>query len=94
MEQKNIARFIPRVAADSMVTKLINKNGESNKPLIEKGVKQVAALWTEKDGTIKDFEDFCLKNYISSKEMKEKMFQRISPNFETYSATLTGSALT
>lgn len=83
MEQKNIARFIPRVAADSMVTKLINKNGESNKPLIEKGVKQVAALWTEKDGTIKDFEDFCLKNYISSQEMKEKMFQRISTNFET-----------
>jgi hypothetical protein len=83
MEQKTIARFIPRVAADSMVTKLINKNGESNKTLIEKGVKQVAALWTEKDGTIKDFEDFCLKNYISSQEMKEKMFQRISTNFET-----------
>jgi hypothetical protein len=83
MEQKAIAQFIPQVTADSIVSKLIKKYGESNKTLIEKGVKQVAALWKEKDGTAKDFEDFCLKNYISSPEMKEKIFQRISTNFET-----------
>ncbi len=83
MEQKAIAQFIPQVTADSTITKLIKKNGESNKTLIEKGVRQVAVLWTEKDGTTKEFEDFCLKNYISSPEMKEKMFQRISTNFET-----------
>jgi hypothetical protein len=83
MEQKANTQFISQATADSIVTKLIKKNGESNKTLIEKGVRQVAALWTEKDGTLKDFEDFCLKNYISSQEMKEKIFQRISTNFET-----------
>jgi hypothetical protein len=83
MEQKGTTQFIPKAAADSIVAQLIKMNGESNKTLIEKGVNQVAALWTEKDGTVKDFEAFCLKNYIASPEMKEKIFQRISTNFET-----------
>jgi hypothetical protein len=83
MEQKNSVQFITKVTTDSIVAKLVKLNGESNKTLIEKGVNQVAALWTEKDGTEKEFEEFCLKNYIASPEMKEKMFQRISANFET-----------
>ncbi|MGA3013870.1 MAG: hypothetical protein ABSD71_07520 [Bacteroidales bacterium] len=83
MEQKATTQFIPKASADSIVAQLIKTNGESNKTLIEKGVSQVAALWTEKDGTVKDFEAFCLKNYIASPEMKEKIFQRISTNFET-----------
>ena len=83
MEQKATTQFIPKASADSIVAQLIKTNGESNKTLIEKGVRQVAALWTEKDGTVKDFEAFCLKNYIASPEMKEKIFQRISTNFET-----------
>jgi hypothetical protein len=83
MEQKATTQFIPKATADSIITKLLKTGGESNKTQIEKGVNQVAALWTEKDGTTKDFENFCLKNYISSTEMKEKMFRRISTNFET-----------
>jgi hypothetical protein len=83
MEQKASVHYISKTIADSIIGKLVTKNGESNKSLIEKGVQQVAALWTEKDGTARDFEDFCLKNYIASPEMKEKMFQRISTNFET-----------
>jgi len=82
MEQKTTVQFIPKATADSIVAQLLKANGESNKTLIEKGVQQVAALWTEKDGSTKDFKDFCIKNYIASKEMKEKMFQRISTNFE------------
>jgi hypothetical protein len=83
MEQKATTQFIPKATADSIVAQLIKTNGESNKTLIEKGVSQVAALWTDKDGSVKDFEAFCLKNYIASPEMKEKIFQRISTNFET-----------
>ncbi|MCX6248074.1 MAG: hypothetical protein NTW10_10090 [Bacteroidetes bacterium] len=83
MEQKATVQFIPKAAADSIIAKLVKQSGESSKALIEKGVSQVAALWTEKDGTAKDFEDFCLKNYIASPVLKEKMFQRISVNFET-----------
>jgi hypothetical protein len=83
VEQQTGVQFITKTATDSIVAKLIKKNGESNKILIEKGVNQVAALWTEKDGTTKDFEAFCLKNYIEGPELKEQMFKRISANFET-----------
>jgi hypothetical protein len=82
MEQNAIVQFIPKTVADSVITRLLKKNGDQNKTLIEKGVQQVAALWTDKDGKVADFEDFCLKNYIPSLEMKQKMFERIQTNFE------------
>jgi len=82
-EQKAGTQFIATATCDSIIGKLVNKNGEAAKPLITKGVTQVASLWTGKDGSAKDFEDFCLKNYISSPVMKEKMFTHISNNFES-----------
>jgi hypothetical protein len=83
MEQKATTQFIAKATADSLIAKLVKKNGESNKVLIEKGIQQVATLWTEKDGTQKEFEDFCQKNYIASPEMKEQLFNRIQTNFES-----------
>ena len=83
MDQKTSTQFVPKATADSIISKLVKQTGESNKTLIEKGVNQVATLWTEKDGTVKDFEEFCIKNYIASADMKKKMFDRIQVNFES-----------
>jgi hypothetical protein len=83
MEQKAGVQYVPKTTADSIVAKLVKQNGETSKTLIEKGVNQVAALWTEKDGTVKDFEEFCIKNYVASADMKKKMFDRIQVNFES-----------
>lgn len=82
-EQKATTQFISKATADIIIADLVKKGGEANKTLIEKGVNQVAALWTAKDGNEKDFKEFCLKNYFSTPDMKEKEFRHIATNFET-----------
>jgi len=84
MEQPTTAQFVQKVMVDSVIAKLIKQSGEANKARMEKGVNQVAALWTEKDGTVRDFENFCLKNYIPAEDQRLKVFQHISANFESF----------
>ena len=38
--------------------------------LVERGVKQAAALWIESDGSQQDFQDFCRKNFCKNIEEK------------------------
>ncbi len=83
MEQSSVIQFVQKANADSIIALLLMQSGESSKVRIEKGVNQVAALWTEKDGTVKDFEDFCLKNFLSGEDQRLKVFQHISGNFES-----------
>ncbi|MCQ2285048.1 MAG: hypothetical protein MJZ57_09120 [Bacteroidales bacterium] len=51
--------------------------------LVERGVKQVAALWTTEDGTQQEFERFCYDNFCKTLEEKTVLFNRICDNFET-----------
>jgi hypothetical protein len=67
-------------AIDRIVDSLSAKD-KSNKFLIEKGVKQIARLWREQDGTEAEFIQFCTDNYIDHKE-KETVFLKISDYFE------------
>ncbi len=76
--------FIQKATTDSIVIKLAAKYPGANKVLIEKGVNQIAALWTEKDGAAKDFEAFCLENWLGTPELKKNVFNRISTNFESF----------
>jgi len=82
-DQKATTHFIQKATMDSILTKLTKQYGESSKARLEKGLNQCAALWTEKDGTSKEFEDFCLKNFISDPVLLENTFKRISGNFES-----------
>ena len=61
---------------------LVNKYGEKNKYRISKGVQQAAAFWTSKDGSPKDFENFCNDNFINDASELELVFQKISTNLE------------
>ena len=65
-----------------IVSKLEAKHGVRAKFRIEKGVTQAAALWQEKDGSAKDFEDFCLENFISNDDELTTFFNRLQQNFE------------
>lgn len=50
--------------------------------LVERGVKQAAALWNDKDGTQQDFQKFCREYYCKDLNEKTALFNRICDNFE------------
>ncbi len=61
---------------------LIEKYGDENKFRIERGVNQVATLWRDKDGTITEFITFCESSFINEDEKLDKLFNRLSQNYE------------
>lgn len=67
---------------EKSIASLVSKHGSAAAPRIEKGVRQVARLWQESDGSEGDFESFCTKSFIGSDEEKEIVFQKLSRNFE------------
>lgn len=70
------------VIVDKVKHLLIGKYGDQNKFLIERGVKQVAQLWQQTDGDYKDFEDFCIDNFISDSDKAMDLFLTIQRNQE------------
>ncbi|MEI6898692.1 MAG: hypothetical protein WCL00_02345, partial [Bacteroidota bacterium] len=82
-ESKGAAMFIQKSTIDTILSKLTKQYGDANKVRMEKGISQAAALWMEKDGTVKDFEELCIKYFINDEAKREKSFQRISANFES-----------
>ena len=82
-ESKSITMFIQKASIDSIIAKLTKQNGETQKVRMEKGVNQIASLWTEKDGSSKDFKNLCTKYFINDNVKREKVFNRISNNFES-----------
>ncbi len=74
--------YIQQQTIDNVIKSLINKYSDTNKFRIERGVNQLASLWTEKDGSIEEFKKFCLNNFINSDEELEKVFKRLSTNLE------------
>jgi len=76
-------RFISQVTVDSIISKMVKQSGDSRKIRLEKGMNQVAALWTPADGTVKEFEVFCMKNFVSDPGKLDQLFRRLSSNFES-----------
>lgn len=75
--------YIDQITIQKTTKGLIAKYGESQKEIIERGVNQVAAFWTEEDGSYKDFITFCTANFIAKPEDKERIFLKISDYFES-----------
>ena len=53
-----------------------------NKTLIDKGVRQVARLWQETDGSEEDFIRYCQDRYISDPVEKQQVFLKVSDYLE------------
>ena len=70
------------ITIDEIIKALTDKYGDTYKTKIDKGVRQVAALWTESDGTMTELKDFCLANYSKPGEDQKALFERLSTNFE------------
>ena len=61
---------------------LLTDAGEDQRIRIGKGVRQVASLWRQEDGSTGDFELFCAENYISDPRELEMVFEKVSRNSE------------
>ena len=46
--------------------------------LMERGVKQAAALWRDSDGTAADFTAFCLLHYVPDADTRKTLFDKLS----------------
>ena len=79
---------LDKTTIDNTVKALVEKFGEQNHAEIETGVKQAAQNWAASDGTEKEFEDFCLKNFITDKDEKIAFLDRYQQNLESYYGNL------
>jgi hypothetical protein len=79
---------LDKTTVDNTVSTMIEKYGEQNRAMIESGVKQAARNWAASDGSGKDFEDFCLKNFITDQEKRKIFLDRYQQNLESYYGNL------
>src|SRR5690554_4873569 len=81
-EENNIEFKILDENIDEAIQKIKEKNTDKEKFRIEKGVRQVAALWQQNDGDATEFINFCVDNFISDPEELKVAFDKLERNFE------------
>jgi hypothetical protein len=83
-DKKNVKdmSIIPEDVIEDVVSQLIEKYGNDRVELMRKGAGQVAALWTDRDGSAKAYTDFCLDNYRGDEAQREELFSKLSRNYE------------
>ncbi|PKP22352.1 MAG: hypothetical protein CVU05_04285 [Bacteroidetes bacterium HGW-Bacteroidetes-21] len=62
---------------------IAKKYPEADLKRVEKGMKQVAALWFETDGTADDFVAFCRDNFLADEAARKNAFVQISQHMES-----------
>jgi hypothetical protein len=67
------------------VDSLVRRYGVNEQNRITSGVKLTASFWRVTDGKDADFVTFCNRNFISDSTELNKIFNRISDNFEVIS---------
>ena len=79
------ASFIPDLSVNEVIAQLKDSVGEDHTFRIERGVRQVADLWQEQDGTADDFAQFCATSFVADKEGIASLFATLERNFEVIS---------
>ncbi len=84
LENRNsqASKVIPETTVRETIDSLLYYHGTAQKALIEKGVRQAATLWDTSDGTAKEFEAFCITQYVKDDTAKKVLFEKISHNLE------------
>jgi hypothetical protein len=73
---------------DEAEKELSEKYAGADKFRIKEGVHQVASFWAETDGSIDEYKNFCLDNFIASDTELETVFKKISRNMEILSGNM------
>lgn len=81
-KKKDDMGTIPETTLQSVINQLTEKYGESRSDLINRGVRQAAALWKTPDGTPEEFMAFCLAHYQGDDRARKILFDKLSENFE------------
>ncbi|RPI24874.1 MAG: hypothetical protein EHM61_15935 [Acidobacteria bacterium] len=80
-DQRTISMISPEKTR-SVIDKMTAKFGTEHKARIENGAVRVGELWRKEDGSEKDYEDFCLTEFIADPAGLDKTFSRLEKNFE------------
>jgi len=81
-EKKAVTSPIKEQTAQHIKQQIIDKYGEAIAFRAERGAKQVAELWRKTDGTVADYEKFCLENFVSNDKDLETLFNKLSYGME------------
>jgi len=74
-----------KIISDKVVKEILDSAitfSTLSKEIIEKGVKQAAALWDTSDGSIEEFKTFCWQHLAKNDQEKKLLFEILSRNFE------------
>jgi hypothetical protein len=74
--------FIPDASTENVIAHLKDSLGEDHAFRMERGVRQVAALWREQDGSADDFAQFCLTSFVADTAALFTLFSTLERNFE------------
>ncbi len=83
MQENNL--FITQSQTTEVIKQLKDSLGEASSFRIERGINQVANLWTEADGTTEEFAEFCKTNFASDTAQLDNLFNTLERNFELFS---------
>lgn len=80
--------FIGETVIKATVDSIMAQQPAADKLLLEKGVRHAGSLWREEDGTVAEFTDFAVANYISDPAKRKTVFNKISSYMESLGGNL------
>ncbi len=81
-DSDNKTMYITENQTNNVIKTLTDSLGVKSKFRIERGVKQVAQLWRQTDGTKDEFALFCAENFVNDTLMLDTLFTAIQRNLE------------
>lgn len=82
-KQSTSTGFISSSTMQTAIKQLTDSASADQKPLIEKGVMQVAKLWQQSDGSQDEFIKFCADNLAKDSTARKQLFNKLQTAFET-----------
>ena len=77
-QTKTQTTMISETTIQQAVSSVLAAQPDADSNMVERGAKQVAALWRESDGTAEDYKALVANSYISTAEAKKQLYDRMA----------------
>ena len=77
-QTKTQTTMISETTIQQAVSSVMAAQPDADSNMVERGAKQVAALWRESDGTAEDYKALVANSYISTAEEKKQLYDRMA----------------